>query len=167
MPLNDLAGWVIFVHVAAAFAFAAGHGVSIFVAFRVRRERDARRIGALLDVSTFSLMTVAIALVTLLVSGILAGIMLGSFGRLWIWVSLGLLIAIALLMTPVGAMYYTRVRKAIGQRTRDVKEGEPDPVPVPPEELERLLSTRRPEILLLLGGGGFLVVLWLMMFRPF
>ncbi len=167
MPLDSLVSWIIFIHVASAFVFAAGHGVSLFMAFRVRRERDPARLAAMLDLSSYSLIAAGIGLLVLLASGIAAGWLLGSFSRWWIWISLALLIVIGILMTPVGAVYYTRIRRALGQRTRDVKKDEPDPVPLSAEELERLLTSRRPELLLLLGGGGFMVILWLMMFRPF
>ena len=167
MDLTPYIGWIIFLHVAGAFAFVAGHGVSMFVAFRLRQERDRSRIAGLLDLSAGSLVVAGIGLLVLLVSGILAGIVLGSFGRLWIWVSLILLVVIALAMTPLGITYYGRIRAGIGQRTRGMKETDPDPVPVSDAELATLLDSRRPETLLLLGGGGFLVILWLMMFRPF
>ncbi|HYN69928.1 MAG TPA: DUF2269 family protein [Candidatus Eisenbacteria bacterium] len=167
MDLTPYIGWILFLHVGGAFVFAAGHGVSIFMAFQVRRERDPARIGALLDISAASLIAATVGLLVLLVAGIVAGIILGSFGRAWIWVSLVLLVVIGGVMTPVGGTYFANVRRAIGQRTRDLKPDQPDPVPLPAAELAALLDTRRPELLLLIGGGGFLVILWLMMFRPF
>lgn len=165
--MGSLELWVIFIHVVSAFLFAAGHGVSMVVAFKLRRERDRARIAALLDISELSTWVALIGFLALLASGIVAGIMLGSFDRAWIWISLALLIGIAVAMTPLGAAYFNRIRHAIGQRTRAIKKDQPDPVAVSDEELARLLDTRRPELLLLIGGGGFLVILWLMMFRPF
>jgi uncharacterized membrane protein len=165
--MTSLVAWLIFIHVASAFVFAAGHGVSVFVAFRLRGERDMDRQKALLDLSAYSLIIAGIALLVLLVSGIAAGIMLGSFGRWWIWISLALLLVIGGLMTPLGANYFTDVRRAVGQRTRGMKADEPEPVPVAAEELAAVLLSRRPEQLLVIGGGGFLVILWLMMFKPF
>ena len=167
MDLTPYIGWIIFLHVAGAFAFVAGHGVSMFVAFQLRKERDRARLGALLDLSGWSLNVAGIGLLVLFLSGILAGIVLGSFGKWWIWIALALFIVIAGLMTPVGGKYFTGLRVALGQRTRGLKPADPDPVPASDGELETLLVSRSPETLLLLGGGGFLVILWLMMFRPF
>ncbi len=167
MDLTPYIGWIIFVHVLAAFVFAAGHGVSIFAAFQIRRETDHARIAALLDVSALSLAAAGTALVILLVAGILAGIVLQSFGRTWIWASLVLLVVIGGLMTPLGIGHFNRIRSALGQRTRNLKEADPDPVPASDAELAGILASRRPEQLLLIGGGGFLLILWLMMFRPF
>jgi len=167
MDLSPYLGWLRFLHVAGAFLFVAGHGVSIFVAFQLRHERDRARIGALLDLSARSLTAAGIGLLILFVSGIVAGIVLGSFGQAWIWISLVLLVVIAGAMNPVGTVYLSGIRAALGQRTRGVKPSDPEPVPASDAELAILLESRRPEQLLLLGGGGFLVILWLMMFRPF
>jgi hypothetical protein len=167
VDLTPYIGLIVFLHVAGAFMFVAGHGVSMLVAFQLRKERDRGRLAALLDLSGYSLGVAGIGLLILLLSGILAGIVLGSFGRAWIWIALVLFIVIALLMTPVGGKYFTGVRIALGQRTRGLKAGEPDPAPASDAALEALLVSRAPEMLLLLGGGGFLMILWLMMFRPF
>lgn len=167
MDLTPYIGWIVFLHVAGTFMFVAGHGVSMFVAFRVRTERDRTRIAALLDLSAGSLAVAGIGLLVLLVSGILAGIVLGSFGKWWIWISLALFVVIGGAMTPLGTIHYSRVRAAIGQRTRNLKPADPDPVPVSDAELDAMLTSNRPQALLSVGGGGFLVILWLMMFRPF
>lgn len=147
--------------------FVAGHGVSMFVVFQVRKERDRARLGALVDLSGWSLGIAGIGLLILFLSGILAGIVLGSFGKWWIWIALAVFIIIAILMTPVGGKYLTGIRVALGQRTRALKPADPDPVPASDEALHALLASRAPETLLYLGAGGFLVILWLMMFRPF
>jgi hypothetical protein len=167
MDLTPYVGWIVFLHVAGAFMFVAGHGVSMFVAFQLRRERDRARLAALLDLSGTSLGIAGIGLLVLFLSGILAGIVLGSFGQWWIWISLALLIVITGLMTPVGGMYFNRIRLAIGQRTRNLKPADPDPVPASDADLAAMLVSRAPENLLLLGAGGFLIILWLMKFRPF
>jgi hypothetical protein len=49
MDLTPYVAWIVFAHVLGAFMFAAGHGVSMFVVFQARRERDRGRLGALLD----------------------------------------------------------------------------------------------------------------------
>jgi hypothetical protein len=153
--------------VLGAFMFAAGHGVSMFVVFQVHKERNRERLGALVDLSGWSLALAGIGLLVLLVSGIIAGVVLDSFGKWWIWIALALLVVIGGLMTPVGSRYLTDIRAALGQRTRGIKPSDPDPVPASDGELERLLASRTPEVLLLMGAGGFLVILWLMRFRPF
>lgn len=158
---------IVFIHVAAAFAFAAGHGVSMLVAFRLRAERDPVRIATLLDLSGQSLALAGIGLLVMLVAGILAGIVGGSFGRGWTWAALVLLIVIGGLMTPLGAGHFNEVRRAVGMPTPGMKPEDPNPVPLSPEQVAAITASRRPEALALIGAGGFLVILWLMMAKPF
>jgi len=167
MDLTPYTRWIVFLHVLGAFMFVAGHGVSMFVIFQVRRERDRGKLAALLDMSGWSLGVAGIGLLILFISGIIAGLALGSWGRWWIWIALALFIVIAILMTPVGGNYLRGLRLAIGQPPRNAKEGDPSPVPATDAELAALQASSRPEVLLLLGAGGFAVILWLMMFRPF
>jgi hypothetical protein len=167
MDLSPYIGWIVFLHVLGAFMFVAGHGVSMFVVFKVRRETDRARLGALLDLSGTSLGVAGIGLLVLFLSGILAGLVNASWGRWWIWIALGLFIAISLVMTPVGGTYLRNLRLAIGQRPRNLKPGEPDPVPATDSELALMQATRVPETLLWIGAGGFVIILWLMKFRPF
>jgi hypothetical protein len=43
----------------------------------------------------------------------------------------------------------------------------PDPTPVSEAELFALVDSRRPDVIGLVGVIGLLVLLWLMMFKPF
>jgi amino acid transporter len=167
MDLTPYISWIVFLHILGAFAFVAGHGVSMFVVFQVRRERDRTKLESLLDLSGWSLAVAGIGLLVLLISGILAGIVLNSWGRWWIWISLALFVVIGILMTPIGGTYLRNLRLAIGQRPRSAKPGDADPVPASDGELAALQASRAPELLLLLGAGGFVVILFLMRFRPF
>jgi hypothetical protein len=162
--------WIVYAHVLGTFFFATGHGVSVTMAFRLRSERDPSRIAAILDLSLWSLSPaslMSIGFLTLLLSGIAAGFTGGYWGRLWIWVALALLILIAGLMTPLGAGYYNQVRAAIGQKPPRDKSDTPAPAPLPVDQLEALLVSRRPWFLVVLGGIGFAAILLLMLFKPF
>ena len=167
MDLTPYIRWIIFLHVLGAFMFVAGHGVSMFVVFQVRRESDRAKLTSLLDLSGWSLGLAGIGLLILFFSGIVAGIVLNSWGQTWLWVALALFIVIGILMTPVGGTYLRNLRLALGQPPRGAKPGDAPPVPATDAELSALRASRRPELLLLLGAGGFIVILWLMMFRPF
>jgi len=167
VDLTPYIGWIIFLHVLGSFMFVAGHGVSMFVVFRVRKESDRGKLAALLDLSGWSLGVAGIGLLILFVSGIVAGIVLGSFGSTWLWVALVLFIVISIVMTPVGGTYLRNLRLAIGQRPGNAKPGDPDPTPVSDAELAAMQASRKPELLLLPGAGGFVLILYLMMFKPF
>jgi len=47
------------------------------------------------------------------------------------------------------------------------KKGEPPPAQVGPDELAALLDTRRPEALAAVGFIGLVLILWLMVLKPF
>jgi uncharacterized membrane protein len=152
--------WVVFAHVIGAFGFVLAHGVSAFVAFRVRRARSASEVSSLLELSGSSLSVAYASLLVILVSGIAAGFMGDWWGRPWIWISIGLLLAIATAMFLIGTRYYAQVRAAVAPRPGS---GEPA---VEGAELVRLLDSRRPHILALIGGGGLAAIVWLMMMKP-
>ncbi len=167
MDLTPYLGWIVFLHVAGAFLFVAGHGVSIGVAFRIKQERDPARLLAYLDLSAWSLGLAGVGLLLILVFGILAGVVAGSFGRAWIWVSLVLFVVIGGLMTPFGGIPLSKIRFALGQRTRGMKPDEPDPPALPMDQITPMLAALNPGLLAAIGGGGFFLILYLMMFKPF
>jgi Na+/melibiose symporter-like transporter len=159
--------WVVFVHVAAAFLFVMGHGASMWVSDQIRHERDPIRIKALLELSSRSLGMVYGSLLTLLVAGIVAGIMGNHFGRGWIWAAIAVLVVVIVLMYILASRYYGRVREAVGLRSYETPKDAPDPTPVSAEELAALVKSRRPDLIGLVGVIGLLVLLWLMTFKPF
>ncbi len=163
----DLAGWVVLLHVLGAFAFAAGHGVSALMSFKLRSERDPVRIGALLDFSQYSMTLMGIGFLVLLVSGIVSGFIGEYWGNLWLWTAIVLLVVVTGGMTPLVASHYTKVRHAVGKRAMSDKKDAPDPVPASPAELEALLVAPTPWIAASLGGIGFVVIVWLMIAKPF
>ena len=163
----DLYPWVVFVHVAAAFLFVMGHGASMWTSDQIRRERDPVRIRALLDLSSRSLGLVYGSLLALLIAGIAAGVMGGHFGRGWIWAAIVVLVTIIVLMYALASRYYGRVREAVGMRSYQTPKDAPDPTPVSADELAALLDSRRPDVIGLVGIIGLLILLWLMMFKPF
>lgn len=160
--------WIVLVHVLAAFGFVLAHGASVFVALRLRNERDRVRVAALLDVSGASLALLYIALLVLVVAGIAAGIIGGHFGRLWIWVALGVLAVIITAMYVIATPYYGNVRKAVGaESAQKPKAGEPPPELASPEQLAALLDSSRAYLLAVIGGIGLVIIVWLMMAKPF
>jgi hypothetical protein len=159
--------WFALLHLLGAFAFVLGHGASAMVAIRLREERSPERVRALLDLSSSSLTVMYIGLLVLLVGGIAAGFAGGYWGRLWIWTSLGLLVAITVAMYPLGSLHYAKVRRAVGMPTFQDKKDAPLPEPVPAAELDTLLASNQPLLLTVIGGGGLVIILFLMILKPF
>ena len=166
----ELYPWIVFIHAAGVLLFFIAHGASMAVAFRVRRERDPARVRALLELSAWSVtLWPSIALIIGIAAGIAAGIMGGHFGRLWIWLSLVLLIVVSGVMTPMAAMRFNAVRAAAGIAVTPPFSRRPPPDPPAPDEVElrRLLDAWNPIPTAAIGLGGFLVILWLMFLKPF
>jgi len=159
--------WV-FLHLVGVFGLLLSHGVSAGVSLSLRRERDADRVRALLDLSTWALSGFYVCLLVLLAGGITAGFLGHWWGDGWIWAGLGTLLAVMLAMYALATPYYRRVRQAVGlQSPAQKKKGEEPGPPASAEELDRLLRSSRPWTLLAVGVGGLLVILWLMVLKPF
>jgi hypothetical protein len=163
----DLYPWIVLLHIAGAFLFVASHGVATWMALQISRERDRTRIGALLDLSSASLGGLYVGLLLVLIGGIWAGIAGGWFGRGWIWVALGLLIAISVVMYLVATPYFRALRGAVGIRSQYGPKDAPDPVPLSDAEVAAMAARSPVSVLSATGVGGLLIILWLMVVKPF
>ena len=164
----DLYPWIVTTHVIGAFLFVFGHGASAFAAVRLRRERDPVRVAAMLDVSAGSYVAMGIGWLVLLLAGLVATFMAGLWGRGWIWVSLILFLVITGYMTPRAAGWAKQVRLAVGVRPPyGYPKSAPDPTPASPEELDALLRSPRVFEVTLVGGIGLIVIIGLMVLKPF
>jgi MFS family permease len=163
----NLYPWVILLHVVGAFMFAASHGVAIWMAIQISRERDRARMGALLDLSSLSLGGVYTGLVLLLIGGIWGGIIGNWFDKVWIWAALVLLIAITVVMYLVATPYFRTLRGALGIKSQYGPKDAPDPVALPDSEVVALAQRSPVAILSAVGVGGLLLILWLMVVKPF
>lgn len=108
--------YIVLLHVLGAFVFALAHGVSIAVALRLRGSSSREGIGALLSLSQLSLGALYVGIVMLLVGGIWAGFAGDHWGRLWIWVAIGILVVVIGAMYAMATPFYGRMRVAAGMR---------------------------------------------------
>ncbi len=159
--------WV-FVHLAGVFGFLLAHGVSAAVALSLRRERDPQRVRALLELSSWTLSGFYVSFVVLLAGGITAGFLGHWWGQGWIWAALGVLLAMMGAMYGLASPYYTRLRQAVGLQTYDQRRrGGRPAAPTQTFELEPMQRSSRPLLIVVAGIGGLLVILWLMVYKPF
>ena len=158
--------WIVLLHVLGAFAFVAAHGVSMITAFQLRGERDRPRQAALLEASGAGIGVMYIGLLLLLVAGIIAGFMGDHWGRGWIWASLGTLVVVLAVMYAVASPFYGRMRTAAGLPDTADRAAKFKP-PVTEADLDELAASNRPTVLALVGGIGLVVILWLMLLKPF
>jgi hypothetical protein len=169
--VTDLHTWIVFIHVAGVIVFLIAHGVSVGVVLRLRIERDPAAVRTLVELSRGSIMAMSLGALIWLVAGIVAGFTgkggagWWTTGSYWIWTSLVLAIVIIGLMTPMGRIYLNRIRAAVGV---DLKTGVVAPgFQVDPVALETAVRSGNPTLLAAIGVGGLLILLWLMVFKPF
>ena len=152
--------WVVFLHIAGVFGFLLAHGASVAAMFKLRTERRRERIRTLIELSATSMTAFYVSIVVLLGAGIVAGFIGNWWRMLWIWVSLGLFLVVAGAMYPLASGYFRRVRIAVEHR--------PSGAPMASdEEVDELLGSSRPLLVALVGFGGILIILWLMILKPF
>lgn len=159
--------WIVLLHVVGAFLFVASHGVAMWMVAEIPKQRDSRRIQALLDLSSTSLAGVYVGLLLLLIGGIWAGIDAGHFARGWVWAALVVLVAIIVVMYAVATPFFKRLRIALGQRTQGLAKDAPDPTPAPEAEILAIAAATPVNLLAGVGFGGLLIILWLMVLKPF
>jgi uncharacterized membrane protein len=152
--------WWVFLHIAGVFGFLIAHGVSVGVAFRLRREREPKRIMALLDLSNSSITLLYWSLLLLIGGGVVAGFVGDWWGDGWIWVSLGILLLTIGAMYAVATTYYRRLRTVIGAMADGSQA-------ISEERLGEVLAGPRAWVLAAIGFGAILFILYLMLFKPF
>lgn len=164
----ELYPWIVLLHVVGAFIFVLSHGASVWVVNAIGRERNVHRIGALVDLSSMSLGGAYVGLLLLLVGGIWAGIYASFFSRsAWIWVALVVFVAIAVGMYVVATPFFKRLRIALGQRVQGMPKDAPEPTPASDRDILAIAAAAPSLALNIVGGIGLVVILWLMVVKPF
>ena len=151
--------WWVFVHLLGVFAFLASHGVSMFALFRIRAERDPRRVADLVELSGSSAGPFYASLGVLLLGGIVAATLGSWWGRPWIWASIAILVLTSLAMYAMAKPFTERVG-TVARALVDGSEAVSD---------EAFAAVRRAGSGLAvawIGGLGLVAILYLMMFKP-
>lgn len=151
--------WIVFGHILGALLFMLAHGASAAVVFRLRRERDPNAVRVLLGLSRMTTPAAYVGLILLIGAGLWAA-MSGrwfSAGGFWLWLSIILLVVILGAMYGMLAPAFRRVRQLVGDAGTDVDPG----------ELDQALSQPGPMIGVGIGLLGTVVILWLMVLKPF
>lgn len=127
--------WLVLLHMLVVFGFLMAHGIAVSVAFNLRRERELDRIQALLNLSSSTLGVLHGSIAILFLTGIIAGFLGHWWDRGWIWLSLGLLIAMYVYMGIAASGYFSQVRKAVGLAYMQGSKPHPAGEPASPEEI--------------------------------
>jgi len=148
--------WWRFLHVLGALGFLAAHGATAAVAMRLRKERDPAKIRALLGLSSSTRPWMYVSLLLLIAAGVIAGFQGHWWDEGWVWTALILLVVLLVAAVPLAVPYYVRVRRAVAEDSD-----------TSPEELEALLLSPRPIVIAVVETAGLVVIVWLMVLKPF
>ncbi len=155
--------WVVFLHVTVMFVFLIQHGAEIISTFKLRQQKEPEGIFA-----TYSFMpdnnsrNLRITYLLIIVTGIAAGFISTWWRQGWMWTALGVMVLIWIVMNRVGGHYLT----AVDAITDHAIKNRDDETAIDKFRSD-LRDRREPEILMVTSVIGGLVILWLMMFKPF
>jgi len=152
--------WIVFLHVVSAVVFVGFHGASFFVFDWARKQRDRSHILGAFQFSAWTVTGAYVSLAATLGTGIWLGFARSRlFSQPWYWLSLGLLLAMTVLMFVTA--------KPLADRTRAAFELRPSGVPrVSDDELTQILRSPRTHVTSAIGFIGLVAILYLMVLQP-
>jgi len=150
--------WWLLLHLLGVFGFLLAHGVSVNVAFRIRKERDRVKIKDLISLSGSSVRLMYVSLALLLAGAFAMTFQLHLWGATWIRLSLALLIVTIIFMIGMASPYYKRVSEAVELRPSGVPRKSD-------EELEVILRSPVPMIVAGAGFFSLFAILYMMVFQ--
>ena len=150
--------WLVLLHLLGFAVFLLAHGVSIFIAFRIRSEPNRGVVVALLELSRRAAQVVYLGLALLLVGGIGAAWSAGMLTAPWLVASYVVLVVVLAVMFAIASPYYHGLRGELA--------GTEATPPLDDVGMALRLRTRRPEVLAATGGIGLTVLVALMTFKP-
>ena len=164
----NLYPWIKWLHILTVLIFYFSHGVSMAVAFKMSSEKNPDRLRALLDLSRWSLTPMGMSLMALLIFGVILTFMGTWWKQIWPWLSLLLLIAMSVWMTRQSRTVYSPIRKALGLPYMTGAGKENPPVePASMDEVNALIARSNPHLQAWVGLIFTIIILWLMIFKPF
>ena len=162
-----LVRWLVFIHVLSAITFFLAHGAAAAMIFRVRSETDFARIRAMLDLSVSSFKVYMLSFLIMGVTGLTMPFLIHIWNRVWIWLSIALILFVAVWMGLVNEKQIKQLRRLVGLPYMQGFNEFPAEPPASAEDVVALLKKINPYQWALVGYGIPAVVLWLMIFKPF
>lgn len=159
--------WLIFLHVLAALTFFLAHGTSAAMAFKIRKETDFARIGAMLDLSWSTMILMGVSFLVMGLTGIILPFLIHIWNRGYIWASIVLMLFVFIYMAVFNETRYKQLRRLVGLPYMKGNKQLPAEPPSSPEEVAALLNKANVTGLVIVGYLIPAFVLWLMIFKPF
>ena len=162
-----LVPWLVFLHVLSAITFFLGHGASVAMAFKIRSETDFARIRAMLDLSASTVGIMFISFLAMGLTGLVMPFILKLWDKGWIWASIVLMIIVVVQMGMMNNKRYKHLRRMVGLPYMSGRKHFEAEKPASQAEVEAHLKKLRVEELTFVGYVIPMIVLWLMVFKPF
>jgi hypothetical protein len=159
--------WIVFLHATSVVVFLLAHGASHSVSLRIPHERKPERLRALLDLSTSGYGVMFGALGLVFVFGVAAGFSGQWWGAGWIWAALALSLVISVAMFMLAQRNYYPLRAALGMPVAGGAKAEQAAPPASDDAIAALAAAARPLPNIIFGVGGLIILVWLMLFKPF
>jgi len=160
--------WIVFLHVLSALTFFLSHGTSVAMAFKLRSEKEFERIRAMLDLSASTINVMFISFLLLGLTGLALPFMLKLWNKGWVWTSIVLMVLVVVQMWFMNAKRYIHLRKLVGLPYMLGSKEFPAEEPASTEEVQEFIQNKLKVVeLIMVGYVTPMIVLWLMMFKPF
>ena len=159
--------WLVFIHVLSAITFFLAHGAAAAMVFKVRSEKDFVRIRAMLDLAVSTFKAYMLSFLIMGLTGLTMPFFIHIWNKVWIWLSIVLILFVAVWMGFVNEKQIKQLRRLVGLPYMQGNKEYPAEPPSSPEEVAALLKKINPYQWVLVGYGIPAVVLWLMVFKPF
>jgi uncharacterized membrane protein len=125
----------------------------------LRRFREPQQVAGILQLSAATVTAFYVSTLVLLLGGIGAGVVGQWFDQGWIWVSIGLLVAVGVLMFPIARRHFRRVRMVLELMETGTA--------VSRDDFARVLGAGNPAMTAGTGFVGIMLILYLMVLKPF
>ena len=155
--------WWLWAHLASVVGFVLSHGVSAGMGLDLRRQKSAEAVKSMTEISK-NWTGISYGFILLIaITGVAMGFQQNWWRFKWIWTAIGILIL------TIGAMAglanrYNRIRSAAGLQPPQRQRQQPTERP---EDLMSLVAAANPWPISLIGVAALLIILWLMVLKPF
>ena len=163
----SLIPWLVFLHTLSALTFFLAHGASIAMAFKLRSETEFSRIRAMLDLSASMVGLMFISFLAMGLTGLIMPFILKLWGKGWIWASIVLMFAVFFHMVFMNDKRYKHLRRMVGLPYMIGGKHFPAEEPASQADVEAYINKIKVTDLVIVGYVIPMIVLWLMVFKPF
>ena len=151
--------WLVLLHLVGFVVFLLCHAVSMWVAFRIRGERDRAVVAALLGLSSRGNQVMYIGFVLLGAGGLGAAAVAGLLTAPWVVASYVVLAVTLVAMWAMGTGFYTPLREGLAGTEKTPRLDDA-------QLRARLTGSRRPEALAGIGFASLTILVGLMVLKP-